>query len=193
MGNISVNKNIRLETAKISMAPEIFASIDRDREYLKKWLPFVEMTCLVSDTEIFLKSIINQKGKKEDEIYTIWYKEEFAGLIAFKDTDWVNHKTELGYWLAEKMQGKGIVTASINKLIAFAFQKLKLNRIQIKVAVGNTKSSAIPKRLGFQFEGIERGSEFHKNKYHDLEIYSLLKKDWIESGAFCKLAPMFVI
>lgn len=181
MEHISVNKNIRLETVKLSMASVIFSTVEHDREYLKKWLPFVEITHLVSDTEKFIQSVIKQKGKKKDEIYTIWYKEEFAGLIGFKDTDWINQKTELGYWLAEKMQGKGIVAASINKLIPYIFQKLKLNRIQIKVAVGNTKSSAIPKRLRFRFEGIERAGEFHANKYLDLEVYSLLKNDWIES------------
>ncbi|MBT3383703.1 MAG: GNAT family N-acetyltransferase [Prolixibacteraceae bacterium] len=179
MEHIFVNKNIRLENVKLSMAAEIFSTIDRDREYLKKWLPFVEMTYLLSDTEKFIQSVIKQKGKKKDDIYCIYYREEFAGLIGFKETDWVNHKTELGYWIAEKMQGKGIVTDSIKKLISYTFQKLRLNRIQIKVAVGNTKSSAIPKRLGFWFEGIEKSGEYHKNKFFDLEIYSLLKKDWL--------------
>jgi ribosomal-protein-serine acetyltransferase len=89
----------------------------------------------------------------------------------------VNKKTELGYWLAENMQGKGIITGSITVLIRFAFKKLKLNRVQIKVAVGNFKSLAIPKKLGFSFEGIERAGEKHQQLYHDLEVYSLLAND----------------
>ena len=108
---------------------------------------------------------------------TAFDKEEFAGLIGFKETDWVNKKTEIGYWLIEKMQGKGIITSCVTKLIKFAFQKLKLNRTQIKVAVGNSKSVAIPKRLGFTLEGIERAGEKHGQEYLNLKVYSLLKSD----------------
>jgi len=159
------------------MTDIIFETIDRDRDFLNYWLPFVEYTQNKSDTENFIKSLVNQQEKKKDVVYSIWYKQEFAGLIGFKETDWINRKTELGYWLAERMQGKGIITACTEKLIRFAFQKLNMNRIQVKIAVGNSKSVAIPKKLGFKFEGVEREGERHKNKYHDLEVYSLLKSD----------------
>ena len=177
MEYIRVNSKIELETLKLSMTDIIFETIDRDRDFLNYWLPFVEYTQNKSDTENFIKSLVNQQEKKKDVVYSIWYKQEFAGLIGFKETDWINRKTELGYWLAERMQGKGIITACTEKLIRFAFQKLNMNRIQVKIAVGNSKSVAIPKKLGFKFEGVEREGERHKNKYHDLEVYSLLKSD----------------
>ena len=114
-------------------------------------------------------------------MYAIWYNMEFSGLIGFKDTDWANNKTELGYWLAEKMQGKGIITRCSSALVKYAFKKLGMNRIQIKVAKGNEKSEAIPARLGFQLEGIERQGELLNGKYHDLEVFSLLKTDYLKS------------
>jgi len=179
MEHIRVNENIRLEKVKVSMANIIFSTLDKDRDYLKTWLPFVELTHKVSDTENFLKQVVKDTEIRKNEIFSIWYNEEFAGLIGFNDIDWINRKTEIGYWLAEKMQGKGIVTLCSEKLIHYGFQKLKLNRIQIKVAIGNTKSASIPKRLGFILEGVERGGEFHHNKYLDLQVFSLLKSDRI--------------
>lgn len=177
MERIRVNSKIELETLKLSMTDVIFEAIDRDRDFLNRWLPFVDYTQNASDTEYFIKSVMNQPGRKRDEVYSIWHKQEFAGLIGFKETDWINRKTELGYWLTKRMQGKGIVTACMEKLLRFAFQKLNMNRVQVKVAVGNLKSAAIPKKLGFKFEGIERQGERHKNRYFDLEVYSLLKSD----------------
>ena len=177
MGILDVNDHIRMESLKFHMAGQIFTAIDNNREYLKKWLPFVESTEVISDTEDFILGIIQQKETKKDEIFSIWVDQRFVGLIGFKDTDWVNRKSEIGYWLIENMQGKGIMTECVKKLISYAFHKLKLNRIQIKVAVGNTKSAAIPKRLDLQFEGIERQGERHDNKYHDLEVYSLTRSD----------------
>lgn len=179
MEHIRVNDKIRLEKIKLSMAQVIFDTIDRDRKYLKEWLPFVESSRQISDTESFIKSVISDRNKK-DAIYCIWYKEEFAGLIGFKDTDWVNRKTEIGYWLAKQMQGRGIVTSCVKKLIKYAFKSQKLNRIQIKVADKNLKSESIPICLGFKFEGMEREGELHSNKYLNLKVYSLLKADYLQ-------------
>ncbi|MBW6534363.1 MAG: GNAT family N-acetyltransferase [Mariniphaga sp.] len=179
MDYIQINSKLRLEAIKLNQAEVIFEAIDRDREYLKEWLPFIEETQQVAQTEEFIKSIVSQCGKKKDEVFTIWYNQDFAGLIGFKDTDWINRKTELGYWLTEKMQGKGIATACVKKMIKIAFNKLGMNRIQIKVACKNEKSSAIPKRLGFQYEGTEREGEFHRGKYLDLQVYSFVKSDYL--------------
>ena len=180
MEHIEINKDLYLEGIRLSMAEIIFFTINRDRQYLRKWLPFVNQTWKQADTEIFIKSIIQAPETKKNKVYSIWFNYEFAGLISLKDIDYINRKVEIGYWLAEKMQGKGIATLSVSKLMDLAFKNLALNRIQIKVAVGNAKSAAIPKRLKFQFEGIERDGEFHTTRFLDVEVYSFLKKDLIE-------------
>ena len=56
---------------------------------------------------------------------------------------------------------------------------MNINRIQIKAATENLKSRAIPERLGFTFEGIERDAELHTRGFVDLAIYGLLKNDWL--------------
>lgn len=174
MEHIRINDKIRLERVKTSMAPIIFDAIHENREYLSEWLPFVEHTKQVADTEAFISSI---KDCKINEVYSIWYKENFAGLIGFKDTDVINRKTEIGYWLIKSMQKKGIVTNCVEKLMNLAFKKLKLNRVQIKVANHNLKSEAIPIKLGYKFEGIERAGELHNKQFLDLKVYSFLKAD----------------
>lgn len=179
MEHIRINDKTRLEKLSLSMSQVVYAAIERDREYLKEWLPFVEFTEKLSDTEAFIGSL-SEKGNRKDLVYSIWYKEEFAGLIGFKDSDWVNRKTEIGYWLSEKMQGKGIATLCVESLIRYAFRNKKMNRIQIKVAVKNSRSAAIPQKLGFKFEGVEREGELHSKGYVDLSVYSLLKADWLK-------------
>lgn len=176
MEHIRINHRTRLEKINPSMANIIFQTIDRDRSYLKQWLPFINYTWQVEDTKAFIDSLSSAENKG-DLVFTIWYNEEFAGLIGFKDSDWVNRKTELGYWLAEKMQGKGIITACVEKLMRFAFQKQRMNRIQIKVAEENIASEKIPIKLGFAYEGTERQGERHDNKYVNLKIYSKLRHE----------------
>ncbi|WP_340111603.1 GNAT family N-acetyltransferase [Maribellus mangrovi] len=174
MEHIRINDKLRLELLKPEMASVVFETINHDRDYLKEWLPFVNHTFDISDTERFIESV---SGNNRDQVFSIWYREEFAGLIGFKDTDWINRKTEIGYWLAKNMQGKGIITSCVQTLCNHTFRKMKLNRIQIKAAVENLKSQAIPEKLNFKYEGIERCGELHENKYIDLRIYSLLANE----------------
>ncbi|PTN04816.1 GNAT family N-acetyltransferase [Mangrovibacterium marinum] len=177
MHEIRVNDQLRLEKIKYSHAFQMFHAIDSNREFLSPWLPFVQQTQSQEDTEAFIRSILNQSGDRRDEVFVIWFNQRFAGLVGLKDTDYLNLKTEIGYWLVESMTGKGIMTKCVKNLVDFLFSVMKLNRIQIKCGVGNEKSSAIPKRLGFTFEGVERAGEKHENRFIDLEVYSLLKNE----------------
>lgn len=179
MEYLTVNDHIHLQQLRLAHAGIIFETIDRDRNYLRRWLPFVDQTRKPEDTMTFIKQL--QQNLRNDYVYTVWYKGDFAGLAGYKDSDPVNQRTEIGYWLAENMQGKGIMIQTVKKLVDFAFRNLNRNRVQIKVAVGNQKSSAIPEKLGFIFEGIEREGEFHSDRFYDLQLYSMLKKEWTAS------------
>lgn len=170
-----------LEKLTLSHVETIFNAINQNRKFLRKWLPFIDFTHKIIDTEKFVRSILEKPSTNRDEVYLIWYKHEFAGLIGFKDADRINDKIEIGYWLIEKMTGKGIATAAARKMVNLAFRNMDMNRVQIRCGVGNDKSSAIPQRLGFSYEGIERGGERHNHSYIDLEVYSLLKKEWAET------------
>ncbi|UII77649.1 GNAT family N-acetyltransferase [Flagellimonas sp. HMM57] len=175
---IKVAPDVELRKLILSDATVIFKAIDSQRTYLGKWLPFVALTNEIKDTENFVNTVVNAPEDEIEYTFTIRVKNEFAGVIALKDIDALNKKTEIGYWLSEKFQKNGIVTKSVEKLCDFAFNDLNLNRVQIKCAVGNKPSINIPKRLGFEFEGVERSGELLTgNIFTDLEIYSKLKND----------------
>jgi len=179
MKTILINKNTVLKQIELSDTADIFETVISQREYLGKWLPFVTFTEEMKDTEDFVRSVVDTPEDVREFVFVIHYKGEFAGLIGFKDTDRLNRKTEIGYWLSEGFQKKGIMTESVRFLIKFVFEKLSINRIQIRCAVGNTLSSNIPKRLGFKFEGIEREGEFFPDgTFKDLEVYGMVKGEY---------------
>ena len=153
---LKIDTEIELKQLEQSDSRDIFKTIDSQREYLGKWLPFVEFTKEISDTEKFVDSVVNAPEDKFEYVFAIRKQNKFIGLIGFKDTDKLNKKTEIGYWLSEKYQKQGIVTKSVESLCDFAFNKQGINRIQIKCAAENKPSIKIPQKLGFIFEGIER-------------------------------------
>lgn len=168
-------EDISLRLLQANDAKDIYNAIDTQREYLGRWLPFIESTTSVAVTQAFVDSAFNA----EDKTFTIRKGEQFIGLIGFKATDKANCKTEIGYWLSGEYQGKGIMTRAVEVLCGQAFEELGINRVQIKCAIGNTSSSNIPKRIGFQFEGVERNGElFSDGNFVDIEVYSLLKNEY---------------
>ncbi len=161
--------------------PDIFNTLNNERDYMRVWLPFVDSTHEIDDTRNF---VISNLGTV-DKHFTISYQGKIVGLVGFKDTDSANKKTEIGYWLSQHAQGKGIMVHSVLKLIEYAFSEMGMNRIQIKVAVENHRSKQIPEKLGFLLEGVERDGELLvDNVYTDINVYSLLKKEFKDQS--CK-------
>ena len=175
---LEIDAQLQLKQLEKTDAEVIFTSIDNQREYLGKWLPFVALTKKLADTQAFVDAVVKASEERFEYVFTILKDSEFVGLIGFNGTDKNNQKTEIGYWLSEGHQKQGIMTKSVKKLCEFGFEKLGLNRIQINCAVGNYPSIRIPQTLGFTFEGIQReGERLTGNVFTDLEIYSKLKND----------------
>lgn len=174
---LKINEHIELKSIQLRDAPEIFNVIDSERETLRRWLPFIDATLTVADTEQYIQSIESSPLSSRDLVFVIRYQGVFAGLIGLKNRDLNNKRAEIGYWLSKAFQKKGLVTDSIKGLIRLTFEKMGLHRIQIKCAVNNIQSKNIPRRLNFILEGIERDGELLADGiYTDLEVYSFLNK-----------------
>jgi ribosomal-protein-serine acetyltransferase len=170
-----VDDNIRLKEIGFEDVSDIFNTITNERIYLEEWLPFVEFTQEPSYTRLFVENYLN--SDRLDITFTISYQNHFAGIIGLKDTDHDNKKTEIGFWLSDSFQHKGIITLSCKSLIDYIFDVMNLNRIQLKAANGNLKSQRVAERLGFLQEGIERDGELHNRGFVDLVVFSLLNSD----------------
>lgn len=108
----------------------------------------------------------------------IWCGDELAGSIGYLYIDQENKKTEIGYWLGQEYEGRGLITKSIKVLIAHAFDELELNKVEIGIATDNFKSRAIPEKLGFQREGELRDYEYINGAYLNRIIYGLKADQW---------------
>ncbi len=175
---LKIDDEITIKELGIETAEKLFELIDINREYLREWLSWVDNTSTIDDTILYIQTLFNQDVFSERYVFEIRYNNELAGLIDFHKGDSVNLKAEIGYWLAENFQGKGIITKACVALIDYGFKKAGLNRITIKCALDNKKSQAIPLRLNFKTEGIEREGQYLYGRYHDLLVFSMLKNDW---------------
>ena len=94
----------------------------------------------------------------------------FDGLVPGK-----SHRAEIGYWLAKPYWGKGIMTAVVAAACRFAFEQYGLIKISAHVFAGNTRSTRVLEKCGFQLEGYLRKHHFKEGRYVDAQLYALLK------------------
>ncbi len=84
----------------------------------------------------------------------------------------------LGYGLAAKKQGQGLMTEAGTRLITYAFEDLNLHRIMASHIPQNQRSANVLKRLGFEIEGTARKYLFINGRWQDHVMTSLINPHW---------------
>lgn len=179
---LKINNDLSLHLVRPELAAPIFAAVDNQRNYLSEWLPWVGSTKRLEDTEKFIKESMQHNTNGTRLTTFISFREKLAGSIGVVGFNKDNKSCEIGYWLSEDLQGQGIMTQTCKAFIDHLFKTKSLNRIEIKVAVGNTKSHAVPMRLGFAKEGVLRQGLLLYGSYFDLSLFSLLRHEWEASN-----------
>lgn len=175
---IEIDEQLQLKSLQLSDAEAIFHLTVANRAYLKEWLPWVDFTQTVADSAMFIEQTLKKEAQKNGFETGIFYEGELVGVIGLHSINNANKSTSIGYWLAASAGGKGIMTKATQAVVAYCFETLDLNRIEIKAATGNAKSRAIPQRLGFVHEGTLRQAEWLYDHYVDHELYAMLRDDY---------------
>lgn len=173
-----IDQHTSLQLIQMTDAEEIFQLVDQSRPVLRQWLPWVDSTQSGEDVAGFIRMAMEQYARNDGFQCVIRHDGHIAGALGLHRIDWNNRYTSLGYWLGQTFHGQGIMTGCCRALVHYLLADLDLNRVEIRAATGNTKSRAIPERLGFTHEGTLREAEWLYDHYEDLAVYSMLKREW---------------
>lgn len=87
-----------------------------------------------------------------------------------------HRKAEIGYDLSPAWQGQGYMREAVGAVLRHGFEALGLHRVEALVAVANERSAHLLRSLGFAREGLLRENFFSGGRFHDHELYALLRK-----------------
>jgi len=157
----------------------LFELVDSNREHLREFLGWLNFNKSPKDSLKFIQAEANKRVRFESFTLAIIVDHVLKGLIGLNSIDHLNRNASIGYWISKDMEGQGIMTKSLRKLIEFSFQKLEFHRLEIRCALNNHKSKKIAERLGFEKEGILKKAIAHYGHYFDAYLYALLKENFL--------------
>ena len=119
-------------------------------------------------------SIVKYKKKHSEVQFAIVIKSEVVGGIGFRDIK--NQRAEIGYWLAKKNWGRGIMTQAVKLVCKFGFLQLGLRRVYAAVFANNKASARVLEKSGFKYDGRIKRHYKKDGRLIDALMYAKVKK-----------------
>ncbi len=96
-----------------------------------------------------------------------------GGIGIHLQNDIHKKNAELGYWLAEKYWGNGIITKAIKEITDYAFKTYDINRIFARPFGTNAASHKVLEKAEFKLEARFEKVLFKNGEYADELIYAI--------------------
>ena len=174
----TVAPGIEIKLLEVSEAKPLFALAERNRDRLRRWLPWVDQTRAAEDVRLFILRVTEQYHSNLGPQTGIWVNGALSGTLGCHPIDWSNRNCSLGYWIDAGQEGKGIITRCCGVMLDYVFDELGLHRAEIRCGTANQRSCAVPERLGFTREGVVRQAEWVNDHWVDLIVWGMLEEDW---------------
>ncbi|MFH4355836.1 MAG: GNAT family N-acetyltransferase [Neisseriaceae bacterium] len=150
---------------------EFFVLTDKNRAYLKRWLPWLDTIKEKNDTEKFIRKAIQSDLEKKSLNFFIKDSGAIIGTIGLRDI--TDQEALVGYWIDRDHQGQNIITTSLKALIGIVKQQKLTNSILLRCSPENKGSLAIARKCQFNYEKTLKNAENLYGTYNDLEVYKL--------------------
>src|SRR5436309_536427 len=112
---------IEVRLLEMQDAEELFAMVERNRPYLREWLPWVDSTRSAEDVRGFIHRVHLQYEASQGPQAAIVMDGRIVGGIGCHPIDWSNKNCSIGYWIAAEQQGRGVMTQCAANLIDYLF------------------------------------------------------------------------
>ncbi|HEY2664260.1 MAG TPA: GNAT family protein [Candidatus Binataceae bacterium] len=165
----------------------------RDIDDLMKWVNDEEVTRYLgslmtpplsrSNEEAFLEmAMTRSETHKVFAIETM--AGELAGGIDLRVLEQIDRKAEVGIVIGVRdFWGRGYGTEAMRLMLRFAFGRLNLNRVSLRVFDYNPRAIKSYEKCGFKREGLLRQDRYYDAKYHDTIVMGILREEFEPQAA----------
>jgi len=136
------------------------------------------------DMEEYINTTVDQRTIQKEYPFIVFDKKAgaYAGSTRFYDIQLYHLTTQLGYtWYGKKFQRTGLNRHCKLLMLAYAFEKWGMERVEFRANAKNDRSIEAMKAIGCTVEGILRSCVVDVNGRRDSIVLSILKNEWSDN------------
>lgn len=135
----------------------------------------------VHETEADIQRLLGdiQRGFLDGSLFQwgVEIEDRIVGTCTLARINRAHKRAEVGFILGRAFWGRRVMSRALPLLISFAFDQLRLHRLEADVDPRNTASIRILEKSGFQREGLMRERYFSAGEWQDGIMYALLAEE----------------
>ncbi len=131
--------------------------------YAKEWLARIEREFAEGKSVVFA-AVLRESGELIGSV----------GLVR----ESAHERAEIGYVVGEPHWGKGYATEATARVLRYAFEELKLSRVNASVHATNVGSIRVLEKLGLIQEGVQRRHIQRFGEWKDIVLFGVLREEW---------------
>ncbi len=122
----------------------------------------------------------SQSGTGKEIVFGVATKEDaqLIGAVGLRDIDAEHSQAEIGFWIGVESWGRGYATEAARRVVRYAFEDLKLNRVYAHHMVRNPASGRVLEKVGMKREGLLRQRVRKWGVFEDVVLLAVLRDDW---------------
>lgn len=175
-------ERLRLELMAPEHASELLAFQERNRAHLEPWEPKRDDAYFTPAYQLAEIERAEESARNRSAFRFVAFEHNRAEVIATVNL-WnirrgVIQAAILGYAVDVSYQGRGLATEAAGAVIRYAFDVLKLHRLETGYQPTNERSARVLRKLGFAIEGYARDHLLIDGAWRDSILVSLTNAAW---------------
>lgn len=136
----------------------------------------------ISESRAYIKCMLRKYRAGDPASWCIVRRDQgrVVGTIGYMWFQPENNAAEVGYSLARDCWNQGFMTEALQAVLRYSFEEMGINRIEAQHEVGNPASGAVMRKCGMAHEGTLRSRLYNKGRYVDVELYSILRQEYLQ-------------
>lgn len=186
MNNFDFTTEHILENENVLLRPLQMADYDLLLEYALNepgiWQYSLISAAGADNLKAYIQSALKAREDKKEYPFIVYdkAKQKYIGSTRFYDIQLNNETLQLGYtWYGAAAQGTGLNRQCKYLMLAFAFEKMAMLRVEFRADNKNERSINAMKSIGCTVEGVLRSNCATPNgQRRDSIVLSILQHEW---------------
>lgn len=165
-------ERLLLRAYQLSDATNLYQLITNNREHFQQYFPTMLQLDNLEKCVQFVQEQIEGIRNKSKVAYGIYDRptDTYLGHIFLKDIEWIVPKGQIGYFIDQHWQGKGLTTEALIAFAQHCFDFWGLEKLYLRTALENIASQKVALKAGFELEGIIR-SDFRTANHQLIDVH----------------------